>query len=114
VIRLRGFLAALYVLATLVAQAAHDHGHDHHAEAPEALASCADGGVHLADHPDAPDLDGHDAGCPACLVRATPAHLAAAGVLVPAPPARSARPEATPAVPPAATGPTRVRAPPLA
>jgi hypothetical protein len=114
VFRLRGTLAALYVLATFVAQVGHDHGHAHHDDVPAPLAACADGGVHLADHPDAPDLGHPDADCPACLVRANPAGLAAAVRLAPAPAARSLRPHAGPLAPATATGPSRARAPPLA
>jgi hypothetical protein len=64
-------LALLYPLATIVAMVGHDHGHGHShshgAEAPSALASCESGGLHLADHPDAPDLGRHGEVCTACL-----------------------------------------------
>jgi hypothetical protein len=59
-------LALLYPLATIVALVGHDHGH-HDANAPLALASCESGGLHLADHPDAPDLGRHGEPCTACL-----------------------------------------------
>lgn len=63
----RASIAACYVLASLLAVGGYGHGgHEH--EAPEALASCEDGGLHLAPHSDAPDLS-HDEGCAACQVR---------------------------------------------
>ena len=67
-------LALLYPLATIVALLGHDHSslsrawescHEH--QAPRALASCEAGGVHLANHPDAPDLSGPASLCVACL-----------------------------------------------
>lgn len=74
-------LALFYPLATVLALVGHDHspfamahGGCHEHEAPAALDSCASGGVHLADHPDAPDLSGPGTVCIGCLF--TSQHLA--------------------------------------
>jgi hypothetical protein len=45
-----------------------EHAHDH---APTAVATCEADRVHLADHPDAPDLSLH-ATCPICDFRIQP------------------------------------------
>jgi hypothetical protein len=69
----RWCLTLIYVLGTVAAQFGHDdHGHAAHDRAPEALASCLDGGLHLADHPDAPDLDRDHASCAVCSLRSAP------------------------------------------
>lgn len=39
-----------------------------HSHGPDAVETCADGGTHIADHPDAPDLSLEDS-CPACTFR---------------------------------------------
>ena len=43
------------------------HSHDH--RPPRAVDACRVVGVHLADHPDAPDLSAQEA-CPACVLQA--------------------------------------------
>jgi hypothetical protein len=58
-------LAAILVVQALGVSVGHTH-HEHHA--PRVLAECDASGVHLANHPDAPNLSTHEA-CPACVLR---------------------------------------------
>lgn len=106
-------LALLYPLATIVALVGHDHSHDHDAKAPAALAACELGGLHLADHPDAPDLGQHGQPCAACLFTSQN------HAQVMSPPSEAAVEAASLIVPPLPTGispdhrPTAARGPPL-
>lgn len=65
----RYLFTVAYLAATVLAPGLHVHdGADHHA--PETLAGCADDGVHLAAHTDAPDLSHSIEVCPACQQQA--------------------------------------------
>ena len=55
-------------MASILAQVAHEHGHEH--APPKALAACAAPGAHWGSHRDSPDLTATSEICPACLVRA--------------------------------------------
>lgn len=61
-------LAGLYAFATLMAQVAHEHAHEH--TPPKALQACDAPGAHWGSHTDSPDLSAASEICPACLVRA--------------------------------------------
>lgn len=63
-------LAALYVLATILTQASHDHHLGDGREIPSALEGCDDPGSHWAGHTHTPDLNAAPDSCPACQQRA--------------------------------------------
>ncbi len=65
----RSLLGVAYLLASMLAMVAHQHGEDLR-RAPHAVVGCSEAqGVHLAHHPDAPDLSHHPELCAACEYR---------------------------------------------
>jgi hypothetical protein len=65
----RGWIALLYVLATVLAQGIHDHGESTDSVVTRHEAGCDDPRLHLSGHPSADLSHGVDE-CPACQYRA--------------------------------------------
>ena len=69
--RKRGWLALLYVLATVLVQGVHDHGGTDESAVAYHDPGCADLCPHVAGHP-SPDLSHAPDYCLTCQYRATP------------------------------------------
>lgn len=109
ILRLEGLLAVVLFWAPLLSYV-HVHVHSH---APAAQLTCEDDGVHLAHHPDAPDLSQAD-GCPACAFRIQSAALPVVPAVFRAVPARAHLRVSEPCQPLSLVETASCRGPPLA